>query len=71
MIRNSALESRLSCLAAILFGLVFTLPNFCPAGRAGGMPAWVPHQRLNLGLDLQGGSASVLQVDTQALKTSG
>ena len=53
------------CVAAILFGAVFTLPNVVP----GNLPAWAPHQRLNLGLDLQGGSLLLLEVDTQALKT--
>src|SRR5581483_4761462 len=33
------------------------------------LPGWVPHQRLNLGLDLQGGSYLLLEVDTSALKT--
>src|SRR5579859_3612592 len=52
------------CVAAIVFGVVFTLPNVLP----GNLPAWAPHQRLNLGLDLQGGSLLLLEVDTQALK---
>ena len=57
------------CVAAIVFGIVFTLPNVLPAKVAAGLPGWVPHQRLNLGLDLQGGSLLLLEVDTQALKT--
>src|ERR1019366_2732455 len=32
-------------------------------------PSWIPHQKLNLGLDLQGGSYLLLEVDTGALKT--
>ncbi|HEX4181767.1 MAG TPA: protein translocase subunit SecD [Caulobacteraceae bacterium] len=56
------------CVAAIVFGLIFTLPNVLPARTTESLPGWVPHQRLNLGLDLQGGSLLLLQVDTQALK---
>jgi preprotein translocase subunit SecD len=57
------------CVAAILFGVVFTLPNVLPTSMIANLPSWVPHQRLNLGLDLQGGSLLLLEVDTQALKT--
>lgn len=52
-------------IAAALFGLIFTLPNLVPPGT---LPAWMPNQRLNLGLDLQGGSYLLLEVDTVALK---
>ena len=49
---------------ATIFGIVFTLPNVIPPGV---LPAWVPQQRLNLGLDLQGGSYLLLEVDTADL----
>ena len=52
-------------LAALLFGLIFTLPNLVPPGT---LPGWMPNQRLNLGLDLQGGSYLLVEVDTVALK---
>ncbi len=51
-------------LASLVFGLVFTLPNLVPSGV---LPSWLPNQRLNLGLDLQGGSYLLLEVDTDAL----
>src|SRR5258707_361791 len=54
------------CLAAVLFGVVFTLPNVLPAGGLAKAP-WL-QQRLNLGLDLQGGSYLLYEVDTAALK---
>ena len=54
------------CAVAVLFGLLFTLPNFLPADVS--MPGFLPHQRLSLGLDLQGGSYLLLEVDTAALK---
>jgi preprotein translocase subunit SecD len=57
------------CLAAAIFGLVFTLPNVLPGSVLASMPDWLPHQKLNLGLDLQGGSYLQLEMDTNALKT--
>jgi preprotein translocase subunit SecD len=56
------------CAVAVLFGVVFTAPNLVPAGLLSSAPAWLPHQKLNLGLDLQGGSYLLLEVDTAALK---
>jgi preprotein translocase subunit SecD len=53
------------CGLAVVFGVLFTLPNLLPAGR---MPSWAPSQRLNLGLDLQGGSYLLLEVDLQGLR---
>jgi preprotein translocase subunit SecD len=52
-------------VASLLFGLIFTLPNLLSGST---LPAWLPHQRLNLGLDLQGGSYLLLEVDTEALR---
>ncbi|HEX4742285.1 MAG TPA: protein translocase subunit SecD, partial [Caulobacteraceae bacterium] len=51
-------------VASFLFGLIFTLPNIVQPST---LPGWMPHQRLNLGLDLQGGSYLLLEVDTNAL----
>ncbi len=50
---------------SLAFGLIFTLPNLVPSGT---LPSWLPNQTLNLGLDLQGGSYLLLEVDTAALK---
>jgi SecD/SecF fusion protein len=51
-------------VASVLFGLIFTLPNLVPPST---LPSWAPQQRLNLGLDLQGGSYLLLEVNTDAL----
>ena len=51
------------CVLAILFGAVFSLPNAVP-----GLPGFLPQQKLNLGLDLQGGSYLLLEVDIASLK---
>jgi preprotein translocase subunit SecD len=58
----------LVCLLAVLFGVAFTLPNVIPQKTLDQFPSWVPHQKLNLGLDLQGGSYLLLEVDTDSLK---
>ena len=60
----------LLCLAAVLFGLIFTLPNVLSDSTIASLPDWVPHQKLNLGLDLQGGSYLQLEIDSNALKTT-
>ena len=61
---NLARWKVIACTAALLFGLVFTLPNVLPKSVMDQMPAWAPHQKLNLGLDLQGGSYLLLEVGT-------
>ena len=53
---------------ALLFGLVFTAPNVIPQSTLDSLPGWLPKAKLNLGLDLQGGSYLLLEVDTDALK---
>ena len=53
---------------AILFGVLFTLPNVLPQKTLDGMPDWLPKQKLNLGLDLRGGSSLLMEVDTKAIK---
>ncbi|CAN5302237.1 protein translocase subunit SecD [soil metagenome] len=52
---------------AAIIGIVFTLPNLVPASATAGWPGLFK-QRLNLGLDLQGGSYLLLEVDTVALQ---
>ncbi|MGZ6042594.1 MAG: protein translocase subunit SecD, partial [Asticcacaulis sp.] len=54
-------------LAAILFGILFSLPNFLPADVRNSIGGFMPSKTLNLGLDLQGGSYLLLEVDTDAL----
>ena|SRR5579871_270745 len=57
------------CVLAALFGLAYSLPNFLPAGVLASLPSWMPHQKVNLGLDLQGGSYLQLEIDQNALKS--
>jgi preprotein translocase subunit SecD len=51
---------------ATVFGVVFTLPNALPKSVTDHMPGFLA-QRLNLGLDLQGGSYLQLEVDNASL----
>lgn len=52
---------------SVIFGILFSLPNVLPQKTLDAMPGWLPHQKLNLGLDLQGGSYLLYEVDTEAL----
>ncbi|MES2032559.1 MAG: protein translocase subunit SecD [Pseudomonadota bacterium] len=54
-------------LASIIFGLLFALPNVLPQSARDALPGFMPKKALNLGLDLQGGSYLLLEVDTSAL----
>ena len=58
----------IAVLAALVFGILFALPNVLPAGVRDSLPPFMPKKTLNLGLDLQGGSYLMLEVDTAALK---
>lgn len=55
-------------IAAILLGVFFSLPNFLPADVRDQMKGWAPNRTLNLGLDLQGGSYLLMEVDINDLK---
>ena len=51
------------CLA----GVAFTIPNFLSNKTAEELPIWLPHQQVNLGLDLQGGSHLLLEVEVDVV----
>ena len=52
----------LTCLVC-LAGVVYSIPNLLPKEQLAGVPGWLPNQQINLGLDLQGGSHLMLEVD--------
>jgi len=56
-------------IVVTIFGVVFTLPNFVPPSIRAQIPPWLPHQTLNLGLDLRGGSYLLLEIDSASLQT--
>ncbi len=51
----------LLCLA----GIVFAVPSLFPEGQTRQWPGWAPTARINLGLDLKGGSHLLLEADTR------
>jgi hypothetical protein len=55
---------------SVIFGILFSLPNVLPQKTLDAMPGWLPHQKLNLGLDLQGGSYLLLMRSTPTLCTA-
>lgn len=51
-------------LGICLLGILISIPNLL---RPGTLPSWVPQPRVNLGLDLQGGSYLLLEVDMNSV----
>jgi len=51
----------------VAMGVLFAIPNFYTDSFRDSLPNWVPKQPATLGLDLQGGSHILLQVDRQDL----
>ncbi len=47
---------------------LLTAPNFIPKFTLDGFPDWTPQRRIPLGLDLQGGSHLLLQMDVNELR---
>ncbi|CAM5766728.1 protein translocase subunit SecD [Labrys miyagiensis] len=54
-------------LLTLLIGLWLAAPNLMPVSWRNAMPTWLPHNALTLGLDLQGGSYFLLEVDKNAV----
>jgi preprotein translocase subunit SecD/SecD/SecF fusion protein len=53
---------------SLLFGLLFSYPNLLSPAQREALPGWLPKSGLNLGLDLQGGSYLLLEVDVPAMR---
>ncbi|HNR77743.1 MAG TPA: hypothetical protein PKM48_11475, partial [Parvularculaceae bacterium] len=51
--------------ASVVIAAIFAVPNFFPKEEVAGWPGYMPKSRINLGLDLQGGSYLLLGVDTE------
>jgi len=52
-----------------VLGLAFALPNLVSRESSDALPDWLPHKQINLGLDLQGGSHLLFEVDTESVVT--
>ncbi len=55
-------------LGTVLLGFIFALPNMLPANVRAALPSFIPNKPIVLGLDLQGGSHLVWEVDKDDLK---
>ncbi|MEP9367183.1 protein translocase subunit SecD [Xanthobacter sp. VNH20] len=63
--------SRLKTTAILVItaiGILFALPNLLPPAALAVLPSWLASSRVTLGLDLQGGSHILLEVDGAALR---
>jgi preprotein translocase subunit SecD len=54
-------------LGMCALGALLSLPNLFPREQMQRLPDWLPHDQINLGLDLQGGSHLLLEVDLRAV----
>lgn len=67
MIQLSRWKVTVVALATIL-GLLFAIPNLLTPTQREAMPGFLPSNALNLGLDLQGGSYLMLEVDLDEMR---
>jgi preprotein translocase subunit SecD len=51
----------------MVLGIIFAMPNLFNEEQLKDQPSWVPKNQLSLGLDLQGGSHILLEVDLSAI----
>ena len=58
---------RILVAAILLVGFMVALPNALPDSVRSKIPAWLPHQTVSLGLDLQGGSYLLLEVELDSV----
>ncbi len=54
-------------VAVLVAGAVFAAPNLVSRAMLDTLPDWLPKQQVNLGLDLQGGSHLLAEVDASAV----
>ncbi len=58
---------RVMVVTVLALSVAYTLPNLLPESLRDKLPDFMPIETVNLGLDLQGGSHLVLEVDTEAV----
>lgn len=66
MLNSSPLRAALIVIVA-LAGILFTLPNFVAPATLNSLPDWMPKKQIVLGLDLQGGSHLLLEVNREEI----
>ena len=67
MMQLSRWKVILVVLATVL-GLAYAAPNLMSEAQREALPDWAPNRGVNLGLDLQGGSSLLLEVDVDDLR---
>jgi preprotein translocase subunit SecD len=55
-------------VASLFFGVFLAYPNVLSSDQRAALPGWLPKNTLNLGLDLQGGSYLLLEVDVPTMR---
>lgn len=60
------LWKRLLVLVICIFGTIYAVPSFLSEKEQQNLPSWFPSHAVNLGLDLQGGSHLLLEVDIES-----
>ncbi len=58
-----SLWSRVITAIILIVGILFALPNALPENIRNQLPSWLPKETVSLGLDLQGGSYLLLEVE--------
>ncbi len=53
---------------SLVFGLLLAFPSMLTSEQRDALPGWLPKNGVNLGLDLQGGSYLLLEVDVPAMR---
>ena len=64
---NSINWKTLLVTLVILFGLFFLLPNFFLKSQIKNWPSWLPNKQISLGLDLEGGSHLLLEIEIESV----
>src|SRR3569623_1292 len=68
MLQFTPIRTAIILIVAVL-GIAFAVPNFFSKDTTANWPGWVPHNGMTLGLDLQGGSYLLLQVNQDSVVT--
>jgi SecD/SecF fusion protein len=68
MLQFTPIRTAIILLVAVL-GIAFAIPNFFSKDMTETWPGFIPHQGMTLGLDLQGGSYLLLQVNRDSVIT--
>src|SRR6185503_15891551 len=66
MLQFTPLRTAIILIVAVL-GIAFALPNAFTKDQTAQWPGWLPHNGMTLGLDLQGGSYLLLQVNQNSV----